>query len=74
MWEFQASDAIAGLGVTPDGHVVVATGNVIQVLDPDGKATQFVNLPSPATTSPVVTVNGEILVGTQAGVVCLVAR
>jgi len=74
LWESQPLGSIAGVSVTPDHRVVVAAGNEIIVLDSNGKATQLAKLPSAARTCPVVTVEGEILVGTETNVICLLPR
>jgi hypothetical protein len=65
---------IAGLSTTPDGRVVVAAGKSLVALDSKGKAEHLAILPAAASTSPVVTADGEILVGADAGVVCLSSK
>lgn len=74
LWEYHADTMIAGLSTTPDGRVVVATGKNLLALDSNGKAEHLSTLPSAASTAPVVTVDGEILVGIDSGVVCLNSR
>jgi hypothetical protein len=74
LWEYHADAMIAGLSTTPDGRVVVAAGKNLLALDSKGKAEHLATLPAAASTSPVVTANGEILVGADAGVVCLSSK
>ncbi|BDC52148.1 hypothetical protein F183_A44630 [Bryobacterales bacterium F-183] len=75
LWEVRISGQIAGMTVTPDGRVVAAAGRAVYQIDPGGKVTPvFAELPGSATTAPVVTAQGEILVGTETGVVCLTAQ
>ena len=74
IWETSLAGEIAGTSVTPDGRIVAAAGTAIWVLDTNGKSTQLASLSVLPITAPVVTAEGEILVGTGAGVVCLVSR
>lgn len=71
LWEYHADGMIAGLSTTPDGRVVAAAGKALFALDSNGKAEHLASLPAGASTSPVVTADGEILVGSDTGVVCL---
>jgi hypothetical protein len=73
LWESSIEAEIAGLTVTPDRHVVVASGHDIADIDSNGKMTHLATLSAPATTAPVVAANGEILVGTEESVACLSA-
>ena len=74
LWEYHADAIIAGLSTTPDGRVVVATGKNLVALDSNGKSEHLASLPATASTSPVVTVDGEILIGTDSGLVCLSSK
>ena len=74
LWEAQSAAPIAGLSATPDGRIVIAAGRDIAVYDTNGNSTPLVTLPSAATTPPVVTVDGEILIGTEAGLFCFAVR
>ena len=74
LWESEPLSSIAGVSVTPDHRVVVASGSEIIVLDSNGKPTRLAKLSSPARTCPVVTAEGEILVGTESNVLCLAPR
>jgi len=74
LWEAPIPSGIAGMSVTPDGQVVVGAGQEILSINPNGEVTHVAALPAPASTSPVVTPEGEILVGTEAGVACLSVR
>jgi hypothetical protein len=74
LWEAQIPGSIAGLSVTPDGRLIVAAGAAIYQVDGNGKTLPLAPLSAPATTAPVVTPSGEILVGTETGVLCLEGR
>ena len=74
LWETQAGGSIAGLSVTPDGRVVAAVGKDLLAFDEKGNTTHLATLPAPATTNPVITADGDILVGTETAVLCLAPR
>lgn len=74
LWESLVPSGIVGMSLTPDGEVVVAAGADVLAIDPNGKVRLLAALPATATTTPVVTQEGEILVGTEAGVACLSVR
>jgi hypothetical protein len=74
LWEAPIPSGIAGMSITPNGLIVVAAGPDIFSIDPNGKVNHLAALPAAATTTPVVTSEGEILVGTEAGVTCLSVR
>jgi hypothetical protein len=74
LWEYHADATIAGLSATPDGRVVIAAGKNLVALDSNGKAEHLATLPTAASTSPVITADGEILVGVDSGVVCLSSK
>jgi hypothetical protein len=71
LWEYHADSTIAGLSTTPDGHVVAASGKNLITLDANGKAGHLATLPAAASTAPAVTADGEILIGSDAGVISL---
>jgi len=74
LWDTQIPGGIAGLSVTPDGRLIVAAGAAIHQVDAKGNASRLASLGAPATTAPVVTASGEVLVGTETGVLCLAVR
>jgi sugar lactone lactonase YvrE len=59
-----------GATVLASKAIAVATGRGLQILDPDGRVRDEVELPGEATvtTSPAVASDGTLYVGTKAAV------
>jgi hypothetical protein len=63
LWNSSLDGPIRGLGVTAAGNVLVAAGQQVHVIGRDGKASELVKLAEPATTPPVMTAEGDLIVG-----------
>jgi len=70
LWDCVLAGPIAGLSVTPDDHLVVAAGERVYVIDQTGKALPLLEIGEPVTAAPVVTAEGDIIVGTGTRVLC----
>jgi hypothetical protein len=64
LWNAALPGGIRALSVTSDGRLIVAAGRQIHVVDESGKSSQLLEVEEPATTAPVVTTQGDLVVGT----------
>jgi hypothetical protein len=63
LWDAPIPGPIRGLSVTADGRLIVTAGRHVYGIDALGKSSRLLEIGEPATTPPVMTADGDLVVG-----------
>lgn len=69
LWDAAVEGATAGLTVTPNGYVVAGGGRGVSLVDTAGKVSKVL-LDDRITAPPVITAEGELIVGGESKLLC----